>query len=129
MILGKQNYYMRHPLPFKIAISKILHPRLCPHPIFHLQLGHRSYQQHHLSTHITKSLLHLFLFLPKTTAAIFPVFPLLSAILSLSIARPPHMMKSIMIHSRVNTKCFIKTLLQVLRQQSRWIIMPIHQRT
>ena len=129
MILGKQNHYMRLPLPFKIAISKILHPRLCPHSIVHLQLSHRSYQQHHPSTHLTKSLLHLFLFLPKTTAAIFPVFPLLPATLSLSTARPPHTIKSITIHSRGNTKCFIKTLSQELRQQSRWIIMPIHQRT
>ena len=41
---------------FKITISKILHLRLSPHLIFHLQFSHRSYQQHHPSTHITKSL-------------------------------------------------------------------------
>ena len=129
MIHGNPNYCMRHPLPSKIAISKILHPRSCLHPLFLLQLGHRSYQQHLLSTHISRSPLHLFLFPPKTTAAIFPVFPTVPAILSLSIARLHHMIKSITNHSRVNTKCFIKTLLQELRQQSRWTIMPIHQRT
>jgi len=129
MIHGNLNYYMRHPLPSKIAISKIPHPRSCLHPLYLLQSGHRSYQQHLLSTHISRSPLHLFLFPPKTTAAIFPVFRTVPAIISLSIAHLHPMNKSITNHSRVNTKCFIKTLLQELRQQSRWTIMPIHQRT